>query len=111
MKRLIFFVPFLLLALFGVGILATGYFDDDVQTCTVTGKDRTKNSNGSSDARVYTEECGTFVVGDSLVKWEFSSADTFGAIEEGETYEITSHGWRFGPLSMFPTITEADPVS
>lgn len=113
--RLALFVPFLLLALFMGGMAATGYYDDEVSTCTVASKDRVwksdGNGGGSSEARVYTEECGTFVVGDSLVKMEFSSADTFGAIDEGGRYEFTHHGWRFGLFSMFPTITEAEPVS
>jgi hypothetical protein len=81
---------------------------DEYATCKVTDKDRVMTEQGS-EARVYTD-CGTFIVADSLTRGTFTSADTFGAIEEGKTYRLTYHGWRNGLLSMFPNITEAKEV-
>lgn len=87
------------------------YYDEDTHVdCVVSSKDRTQNQDGSSDARVYTENCGTFRVGDTWIKGEFNSADTYGSIEEGETYTFTTIGWRFGLLSQFPNIIEVEEV-
>jgi hypothetical protein len=93
-----------------VGLMATNYYDDTTKTCTVTDKNRnvSHDRDGKREVQmlVYTQECGTFEVGDSLIKGKFRSADTFGALQNGHRYEITYHGWRNGFLSMFPTITE-----
>jgi hypothetical protein len=93
-----------------IGFLAAGYYDDTTKTCTVTDKNRnvTYDRDGNREVQmlVYTEQCGTFEVGDSLIKGKFRSGDTFGQLKNGGTYEITYHGWRNGFLSMFPTITE-----
>lgn len=82
----------------------------EFQDCKVTGKDRTtsrdKDGNEKSDARIYTDSCGTFQVGDSLLSWTFSSADTFGSIEEGKTYDFKTRGFRVPFFSMFPNIVE-----
>jgi hypothetical protein len=75
-------------------------------TCTVEEKDRAKNSSGSSDMRLYTEECGVLQVGDAALRGHFDSADDYAAINVGETYEFTTVGWRVPFLSMFPTVIE-----
>jgi hypothetical protein len=83
------------------------YYEEDTHTdCVVSDKDRTTTSSGTSDARIYTDNCGVFQVADSWIKGEFNSADTYSDIEVGETYTFTTIGWRFGPLSMFPNIIE-----
>jgi hypothetical protein len=109
---------FVVTALGAVGtggvMLVGGYYGDDTKVCTVAGKDRVvstdQNGNRHSEMRVYTDDCGTFVVGDSLVKGQWRSADLFGSLKEGQKYEFKYHGWRNGFLSMFPTITEAKPA-
>lgn len=86
-------------------------FHTRTMTCTVTDKDRTTkvvDGNSSSDARVYTSDCGTLSVGDSWLSWTFSSADTYAEIEEGETYEFTTRGFRVPFFSMFPNIVEVE---
>jgi hypothetical protein len=91
-----------------VVFVAKAYYGEDVhQHCVVTDKDRTRNNDGSSDTRVYTENCGTFTVSDTLVKGKFNSADTFGQLRNGHTYTLTTIGWRFGLTSSFPNIIEA----
>lgn len=80
-------------------------------TCTVTDKDRTtKGSSGGSDARIYTEDCGTLSVADELFKGHFTSADTYADIEPGHRYRFTVLGWRIGFLSQFPNIIDAAEV-
>lgn len=81
------------------------------QTCTVTDKDRTtttsREGTSRSDARIYTEQCGTMQVADLLTQGQFDSADIYAGIEVGHTYEITTVGWRIPFLSAFPTILGA----
>lgn len=97
------------------GLIAlVSYYDDNVKTCTVTDKNRNvaydRDGNRDVQMLVYTQDCGTFQVGDSLVKGKFRSGDTFGELQAGHRYEIKYHGWRNGVLSLFPTITEAKEV-
>lgn len=100
-----------LIALIGiVGYMGFHASTANTMTCTVTGKDRVASSNGSSDMRVYTSDCGTLTVGDMLIFGTFNSADIYGALEEGKTYKMTVSGARVPILSMFPVITEATEV-
>lgn len=78
--------------------------------CTVTGKDRAGNNSGQADMRVYTEECGTFVVADSIVKGRWNSADTYARIQQGERYTFRTAGIRAPFLSLFPNILEVTPA-
>jgi len=82
------------------------YGTDDTRVCTVTDKDRVLNSEGNSQMRVYTEECGVFEVSDTVFRGVFNSADIFNEIQPGSTYEIYHYGWRIPVLSQFPTILE-----
>ena len=77
-------------------------------TCTVTDKDRTTTREGASDMRLYTEDCGTLSVSDSLLDGHFSSADTYASIEPGNTYDFTTRGFRIPLLSMFPNVVEVN---
>lgn len=90
------------------GVLVSNASVQD-RTCTVTDKDRTTkvvDGSSSSDMRVYTSDCGTLVVSDSLLDFTFSSSDTYSAIEVGSTYTFTTRGWRVPVFSMFPNIVE-----
>lgn len=83
-------------------------------TCTVTDKDRTsttdKDGKSKSDARVYTKECGTLRVADSVLSWTFSSSDTYASMERGKTYKVTTRGFRVPFFSMFPNVVKAREV-
>jgi hypothetical protein len=98
-----------------IALLATNYYDDTTKVCTVTDKNRNvaydRDGNREVQMLVYTEQCGTFEVGDSLIKGKFRSGDTFGKLKNGGTYKITYHGWRNGFLSMFPTITDVQEAN
>ena len=110
-RAMYFFVA--LFALFCVGGIGYSFAANANEvthaSCTVTGKDRTKSEGSSSEMRVYTS-CGTFAVGDVLIRGQFDSADLYGSLAEGQTYDLTTIGWRVPILSMFPTIVEAEEV-
>lgn len=59
--------------------------------CVVTGKDRATGKDGRSSMRVYTS-CGTFAVADSLLRWQFDSADEYARLTPGATYDLTTIG-------------------
>lgn len=111
-KFLIGIVAFVAFVFVACSPVVYNYAQVDTQTCTVTGKDRTSTgTQGQSDARVYTEQCGTLVVADSIIHPRFNSADLYGSLEVGKTYEMEVYGWRFGLFSMFPNILEAEEVN
>ncbi len=89
--------------------ISSYYGDDHHSACVVSEKDRVHTDSGS-EMRIYTDNCGVFVVSDSLIKTDFRSSDRYSKIKVGQTYDITSYGWRVGLFSMFPSITEATPV-
>ena len=51
-----------------VGVSAANVTHVATQTCTVTDKDRTKNSEGNSEMRVYTNECDVLEVAAEYVQ-------------------------------------------
>ena len=82
--------------------------NQQTMVCTVTDKDRTKASEGKSDMRIYTKDCGTLSVGDVWWKGHFASADTYSSIEPGNRYQFKTVGYRIPIFSQFPTIVEVD---
>lgn len=77
--------------------------------CTVTDKESVtvRSSDGNKNQyRVYTEECGTLTIEDTLVGFRYDSADVYGDLQPGETYTFKTGGFRSGPFSMFPNILE-----
>lgn len=91
----------------GIGI---GYYSTTgTETCTVEAKDRTSNGT-SSDARIYTADCGVLVVADSLFDGQWSSADVYQSIEPGKRYEFHTRGFRLPIFSTFPNIVRVVPA-
>lgn len=77
------------------------------EACTVTEKeDRALASIDKREPRIYTD-CGVFVIADEPFRFHFAAADVYNAVQEGQTYDLTTIGWRFGLFSWFPNITEA----
>lgn len=81
------------------------------QTCTISTKDRVTGLDGESNMRVYTTDCGTFTVKDNALFLLYNSADLYGSLQEGETYQLDTAGWRVPVFSMFPDILAAERVS
>ena len=85
---------------------------DNLSSCRVntyecgngSDKDRVTGTEGKSNMRVYTEQCGVLNVEDSLLDLQFNSADVFSSIKVGETYDFKTRGFRIPLLSMFPNI-------
>lgn len=78
---------------------------DEVGPCTVTKKESVV-VEGSNQYRVYTEECGAFIIKDTLVGFRFNSADTYSALKEGGSYNFRTQGFRLGITSSFPNILD-----
>lgn len=94
--------------LIALPLVAVNLIPGSSESCQVTGKDRAGNQG---DMRVYTENCGTFTVKDNPFLLRFNSADVYGAIQEGETYDFNTVGIRLPIASMFPNVLEATPAS
>lgn len=77
-----------------------------VQNCKVIEKS-TAVVDGYSEYRVHTSNCGTFSVEDSILDSRYDSADMYGAIQNGETYDFETRGKRVPVLSMSPNIINA----
>ena len=96
------------LAVIGLGIflMSSQYRNPQTHTaCVVEDKDRTTNSKGGSNMRVYTS-CGVFTVQDMLFAGEFDSADKYASLDTGKTYTIDTTGYRIPLISSFPVIRE-----
>lgn len=77
------------------------------KSCTVVSKESVANQDTGHEYRVYTEQCGTLTVEDTLIKMRFNSADTYGMLKEGETYNMALMGFRMPLFSQFQNILEA----
>lgn len=100
-----------IIVILGIGTSIAFYTSPgSASACLVTEKDRTTSPEGGSDMRVYTENCGVLAVGDNLFTGTFNSADIYGSIEVGKTYDFKTVGWRFPLFSQFPIITTATEV-
>lgn len=91
--------------------LGQAYHNQRTIECTIVDKDRGVGQDGTSEYRVYTEQCGTFVNQDSLFRGKFNSGDIQGQLQVGETYELEVAGARFPLFSMFPNIFEVRPIA
>ena len=79
--------------------------------CHVIDKDRTFDSRyGKSDMRVYTDNCGTFRIKDTIFgNVNFNTADLYSSIMVDRNYDFNTRGFRFGLFNGFPIILEATP--
>ena len=115
MKNLPVIAYGIIIAVIFGGILSGAIYVNTItgtsESCVVTGKDRTQDSEGNSQARVYTENCGTLKVADSIVDGQWNSADVYGGIQEGNTYDFNTRGVRIPFLSAFPNIIKVTEVS
>ena len=101
--------------------VATLYFSS-IRTetgCVVDSKERYTEVSGGGDGNsvtsstkkiVYTS-CGVFNVDDNFFLLKFNSADTYGSLAEGDTFDLEVIGWRNGFLSWFPNVLSAEKTS
>lgn len=76
--------------------------------CVVNDKTATSSRDGDNTKyRVYTDNCGTFSIEDSVLTMKFNSSDIYGSIQEGGSYDFETRGYRIPLMSNFPNINEA----
>lgn len=80
------------------------------ETCTVIGKEAVNRGDAGNQYRVYTDECETLVVEDTLTEGRWDSADFYAKIETGKKYDFLVGGYRIGAFSEFPNILELKEV-
>lgn len=97
------------LVLGGGGMTIASNLHEETKTCTVTNKESINKDKGH-EYRVYTKECGVLTAGDNLWRGYFTSADTYGALNPGSAYELTTTGWRVPFLSWMPNIVKTAPA-
>lgn len=81
-----------------------GYMNEQTVECEIKDK-WIKRPSGSND-EIYLVNCGgtTYKISDLLWKGKFNSADIYGNLEIGKTYEITTTGYRWGYFSEYQNI-------
>lgn len=88
--------------------------NQQTKTCTISSKEsvmvRTGENLTGNQYRVYTEECGTLTVQDSLAIARYDSADLYGQLKPDTTYTMEIGGYRVPAMSAFPNIITATPV-
>lgn len=91
------------LPIYAVAKAASG---NEVAAVTVCEKERAA-TDGGGEYRVYTDK-GTYVMKDVwfLGGTRVNTADDYGMIQEGVTYDISTLWYRFELLSWFPNIME-----
>ena len=79
--------------------------------CKVIDKSVHPQEDGSTQYRIYTENCDVFQISDDPMHGQFNSASLYGKITVGKSYKIISYGPRNGFLSLFPNINQATEVN
>lgn len=102
MKKILVIMVIVFLTLSCTGCV--GYMNEQTTTCEV--KDKWIKRPSSSENELYLVNCGgtTYKVSDLLFKGKFNSADIYGNLEIGKTYEITTTGYRWSFFSEYQNI-------
>lgn len=94
------------------------FSNDHTYTVTITDKERvtTQVAEGQTDSKylIYGEDENrktyVFEDTDTLFRWKFNSSDVFGALKEGETYELTVIGFRVHIFNWYENIIDFKAV-
>lgn len=91
-----------------VFIVSIGYQNEETIECTI--EDKWVKRKDKSD--IYLVQCDNEVyqITDLLFKGKFNSSDIYANLKVGNTYEITTTGYRFEFLSMYKNINEYEKV-
>lgn len=90
------------------------FSNDHKYTVTITDKERvtiqSAKDNINSKYLIYgkDENGKTYVFEDTdtLFRWKFNSSDVYGALKEGETYELTVIGFRVHIFNWYENIID-----
>lgn len=75
---------------------------------TVESKER---GSESKPTLVWATDGRVFEVSDSVWKLHFTSANVYGPLKVGRSYECLEQGFRFGLFSMFPNLIECEEAT
>lgn len=101
-----------------IAIPVISFSNDHAYTVTITDKERvtTQVAEGQTDSKylIYGEDKNgktyVFEDTDTLFRWKFNSSDVFGALKEGETYELTVIGFRVHIFNWYENIIDFKAV-
>ena len=101
-----------------IAVPVINFSNDHTYTVTITDKERvtTQVAEGQTDSKylIYGEDENgktyVFEDTDTLFRWKFNSSDVFGALKEGETYELTVIGFRIHILNWYENIIDFKAV-
>lgn|SRR5699024_6709100 len=91
-----------------VFVVSIGYQNEETIECTI--EDKWVKRKDKSD--MYLVQCDNEVyqITDLLFKGKFNSSDIYANLKVGNTYEITTTGYRFELLSMYKNINKYEKV-
>ena len=101
-----------------IAVPVINFSNDHTYTVTITDKERvtTQVAEGQTDSKylIYGEDENgktyVFEDTDTLFRWKFNSSDVFGALKEGETYELTVIGFRVHIFNLYENIIDFKAV-
>lgn len=101
-----------------IAVPVINFTNDHTYTVTITDKERvtTQVAEGQTDSKylIYGEDENgktyVFEDTDTLFRWKFNSSDVFGALKEGETYELTVIGFRVHIFNWYENIIDFKAV-
>lgn len=114
-KKSLGYLTAITLVIVAVVVVPVMNFTNDHQyTITITDKERvtiqSDKDNISSKYLIYGEDENgktyVFEDTDTLFRWKFNSSDVFGALKEGETYELTVIGFRVHIFNWYENIID-----
>jgi hypothetical protein len=112
-------VTAILLVVIAVIVVPVMNFSNDHKyTVTIADKERVTTSvtKGQTYSKylIYGEDENgktyVFEDTDTLFRWKFNSSDVYGALKEGETYELTVIGFRVHILNWYENIVDFKAV-
>lgn len=97
-----------------IAVPVINFSNDHTYTVTITDKERvtTQVAEGQTDSKylIYGEDENgktyVFEDTDTSFRWKFNSSDVYGALKEGETYELTVIGFRVHILNWYENIID-----
>lgn len=91
-----------------VFIVSIGYQNQEMIKCTI--EDKWVKRNGETDKYLVKCDNEVYQITDLFFKGKFNSSDIYANLKVGNTYEITTTGYRFELLSMYKNINEYEKV-
>lgn len=100
-----------------IAVPVMNFTNDHKYTITITDKERVTAQFAKDNISKYLiygedENGKTYVFEDTdtLFRWKFNSSDVYGALKEGETYELTVIGFRVHILNWYENIVDFKAV-